>query len=57
LQPDAEVLLDLSPIKKMALGMSHPRKKQNSRFSSRFTKRFLRLVLGNDALQLAPDET
>jgi hypothetical protein len=57
LQPDAEVLLDLSPIKKMALGMTPPRKKQNSRFSSRFTKRFLRLVLGNDALQLAPDET
>ncbi len=31
--------------------------KQKSRFSSRFTKRFRRLVLGNDALQLAPDET
>jgi hypothetical protein len=46
-----------SPIKKMALGMSHPRKEQNSRFSTRFTKRFLRLVLDNDAMQLAPDET
>jgi hypothetical protein len=41
----------------MALGDSASAKKQKSRFSSRFTKRFLRLVLGNDALQLAPDET
>jgi hypothetical protein len=46
-----------SPIKRMALRTSHPAKKQNSRFSPRFTKRFFSLVLGNAALQLAPDET
>jgi hypothetical protein len=42
--------------KKRALGTAHLEKKK-SRFLSRSTKRFLRLVLGNDALQLAPDET
>jgi len=48
---------DLLKPKKSGRSGQRIREKTEVSISSRFTKRFLRLVLGNDALQLAPHET
>ena len=52
-----EVFINLANLEKIALEPSFPGKNQKSRPSPRFTKDFLSLVLGNNALQFAPDET